>query len=94
MPRPLRVAVQMDPIEGINIDTDSTFALMLEAQARGHLLWHYGVRNITLREGIRHQGVKSDCWRVPTHSEFSACTALTIRLAMRPGLTWVRWMWS
>ena len=29
----LRVAVQMDPIETINIDGDSTFALMLEAQA-------------------------------------------------------------
>ena len=36
----LRVAVQMDPIESINIDADSTFALMLEAQARGHQL-HY-----------------------------------------------------
>jgi glutathione synthase len=56
VPRPLRVAVQMDPIEGINIDTDSTFALMLEAQRRGHLLWHYGVRNMTLREGVRHPG--------------------------------------
>ena len=34
--RALRVAVQMDPIEAINIDADSTFALMLEAQRRGH----------------------------------------------------------
>ena len=32
MTRSLRVAVQMDPIETINIDADSTFALMLEAQ--------------------------------------------------------------
>ncbi len=32
----LRVAVQMDPIEKINITGDSTFALMLEAEARGH----------------------------------------------------------
>ncbi|MBV8616359.1 MAG: glutathione synthase, partial [Acetobacteraceae bacterium] len=47
----LKVAVQMDPIEGINIDADSTFALMLEAQARGHALWHYEVRHMTLREG-------------------------------------------
>ena len=38
MARALRVAVQMDPIAGINIDADSTFALMLEAQARGHRL--------------------------------------------------------
>ncbi len=47
----LRVAVQMDPLEPINIDGDSTFALMLEAQARGHRLWHYEVRNMALREG-------------------------------------------
>jgi glutathione synthase len=38
---PLRVAVQMDPIERINIAGDSTFALMLEAQARGHELAVY-----------------------------------------------------
>ena len=37
----LRVAVQMDPLEGINIEGDSTFAIMLGAQARGHRLWHY-----------------------------------------------------
>ncbi len=37
----LRVAVQMDPLEHININGDSTFALMLEAQARGHSLYHY-----------------------------------------------------
>ena len=40
-PMPLRVAVQMDPIEHINIAGDSTFALMLEAQARGHELVVY-----------------------------------------------------
>ncbi|GLK66418.1 glutathione synthase [Hansschlegelia plantiphila] len=38
---PLRVAVQMDPIERINIAGDSTFALMLEAQRRGHELVVY-----------------------------------------------------
>jgi glutathione synthase len=47
----LNVAVQMDPIEGINIDADSTFPLMLEAQTRGHALWHYEVRHMSLREG-------------------------------------------
>jgi glutathione synthase len=52
MARPLKVAVQMDPIESINIDADSTFALMLEAQARGHALWHYEVRHMALKEGV------------------------------------------
>jgi glutathione synthase len=51
MARALRVAVQMDPIETINIDADSTFALMLEAQARGHALWHYHVRDLALTAG-------------------------------------------
>jgi glutathione synthase len=54
-PGALRVAVQMDPLESINIDGDSTFALMLEAQARGHALWHYEVRNLALREGKRSE---------------------------------------
>jgi glutathione synthase len=51
MQRGLKVAVQMDALEHINIDGDSTFALMLEAQARGHTLWHYEVRHLALREG-------------------------------------------
>ncbi len=54
----LKVAVQMDPIESINIDADSTFALMLEAQARGHGLWHYEVRHMSLREGVSRPGTR------------------------------------
>ena len=38
---PLTVAVQMDPIQSIRIAGDTTFALMLEAQARGHRLLYY-----------------------------------------------------
>ena len=44
----LKVAVQMDPMHGIEITGDSTFALMLEAQVRGHQLWHYEVRHMWL----------------------------------------------
>ncbi len=47
----LRVAVQMDPIEGIGIAGDSSFALMLAAQARGHRLWHYTTHGLSWREG-------------------------------------------
>ncbi len=46
----LTVAVQMDPIEKIDIGGDSTFALMLEAQKRGHGLLYYGPRDLTFRE--------------------------------------------
>jgi len=48
---PLQVAIQMDPVEGINIDTDSTFMLMLEAQTRGHGLWVYTPDRIGLEDG-------------------------------------------
>jgi len=48
---PLRVAVQMDPIEGIDISGDSSFALMLSAQARGHRLWHYAPEDLTWMDG-------------------------------------------
>ena len=47
----LRVAVQMDPLESINIAGDSTFAIMLGAQARGHSLWHYTAGDLSYREG-------------------------------------------
>lgn len=47
----LRVAVQMDPIETINIEADSTFALMEAAQARGHALWHYLAPDLALDTG-------------------------------------------
>jgi glutathione synthase len=42
----LSVAVQMDPLAGINIAGDSTFALMLSAQARGHRLFHYAAEDL------------------------------------------------
>jgi len=48
---PLSVAVQMDPIERINIKGDSTFALMLEAQARGHSLVVYPPESLSMRDG-------------------------------------------
>ena len=47
----LAVAIQMDPIESINIDADSTFVIALEAQARGHALYHYLPRALSLRDG-------------------------------------------
>jgi glutathione synthase len=48
---PLSVAVQMDHIASIKIAGDSTFALLLEAQARGHLLFHYTPDRLMLRSG-------------------------------------------
>ena len=47
----LSVAVQMDPIERINIDADSTFRIMEEAQARGHRLFYYTPDRLALDQG-------------------------------------------
>jgi glutathione synthase len=44
----LRIAVQMDPLDSINIAGDSSFALMMAAQARGHSLFEYHVESLTL----------------------------------------------
>ena len=53
---PLRVAVQMDPLEKINISGDSTFALMLRAQERGHKLYHYLAEALTYANGRLYAG--------------------------------------
>ncbi|HEV7658612.1 MAG TPA: glutathione synthase [Allosphingosinicella sp.] len=68
----LRVAVQMDPLESISIDGDSTFAIMLGAQARGHRLYHYAAEALSWAEGrlwtmacpVTVQRVKGDHFQV------------------------------
>ena len=47
----MRVAVQMDPIQAVNIDGDTSFALMEEAQARGASLWVYQPEHLSWCEG-------------------------------------------
>ncbi|HET9161805.1 MAG TPA: glutathione synthase [Caulobacteraceae bacterium] len=79
----LQVAVQMDPVEGINIDTDTTFLLMMEAQVRGHGLWVYTPEKLSLEDGrvlargraLNLRSVKGDhamtgAWEVRDVSEF------------------------
>ena len=46
----LAVAIQMDPIESVDIDADSTFVLALEAQARQHALFHYLPKELVFRQ--------------------------------------------
>src|SRR5436190_13623357 len=53
---PLRVAVQMDPLEGIGIAGDSTFALMLKGQELGHQLYHYLADDLTYNDGRLYAG--------------------------------------
>ncbi len=47
----LAVGIQMDPIANIDIQGDSTFALALEGQRRGHRLWYYPPHNLVFADG-------------------------------------------
>jgi glutathione synthase len=68
----LKVAIQMDPIERVNIETDTTFFMMLEAQVRGHALWVYSPEHLAFEDGsvrargraLNVQAVKDDHHRV------------------------------
>ena len=55
----LKVAFQMDPMESIDIKGDSTFALAIEAQNRGHKLFHYLPSSMSLNEGLLKATVKN-----------------------------------
>jgi|TARA_B100000315_G_scaffold231608_1_gene243070 glutathione synthase len=55
----LKVAIQMDPIDAIDISADSTFVMALEAQARGHKLFHYLTQDLALTSGRVMAGVRS-----------------------------------
>jgi glutathione synthase len=73
----LKVAIQMDPVEGINIETDTTFFLMLEAQTRGHGLWRFSPDRLSLEDGhVRARGqalnlraVKGDHYALGGHEQ-------------------------
>ena len=82
----LRVAVQMDPLENINIAGDSSFALMLSAQARGHELWHYDVTSLAYEsDGTPHGRITAHAAPVTVQREagnhFSAGERRRIDLA-------------
>jgi glutathione synthase len=47
----LKIAFQMDPMESLNIAGDSSFALMLSAQARDYALWHYEAADLSYESG-------------------------------------------
>ena len=67
----LRVAVQMDPLEHINISGDSTFALMLKAQERGHSLFHYLAGDLTFEDGRLFAGAHKVSVRNVAGNHFS-----------------------
>ena len=48
----LKVAIQMDPIEGVNIESDTTWLQAMEAQNRGYPIWVYDFRTLALEDGV------------------------------------------
>jgi glutathione synthase len=78
---PLRVAVQMDPLEGIGIAGDSTFALMLSAQARGHELFHYLAGDLSYEDGRVRALARAVTVQRVAGDHFSAGDAVRLDLA-------------
>ncbi|HEV7320140.1 MAG TPA: glutathione synthase [Ensifer sp.] len=58
MAKIVNVGVQMDHVSGINIAGDSTFAMSIEAQARGYRLFHYTPEKLSLRDGKVYASVQ------------------------------------
>ncbi|MDX5382806.1 MAG: glutathione synthase [Rhodobacterales bacterium] len=73
----MKIAFQMDPIGPININADSTFRLMEEAQARGHELFYYTPDRLAYQEGritargwpVTVQRVQGDHYRLGAEAE-------------------------
>ncbi|MBD0272440.1 MAG: glutathione synthase, partial [Acetobacteraceae bacterium] len=92
MARALKVAVQMDPIQSIDIDADSTFALMLEAQKRGHALWHHHVRDLSFAAGrvvarahpVEVERKKGAHWRFGDEEELDLSTMDVVLMRQDP----------
>ena len=86
---PLKAAIQMDPIQSVDIDADTTFRLAEEAQARGHELFYYTPDKLALDEGR----VKASGWPLQVRREqgnhFTLGEAQTIDLATQD-VVWLR----
>ena len=87
----LRVAVQMDPLESVNIDADSTFALMLEAGRRGHSMLVYHPDALSYRDGA----VSAQMQPVTVQLPLGSCITRTIVRCLHgsrrknPGSAWL-----
>ena len=78
---PLRVAVQMDPLDRINIAGDSTFAILLKGQELGHELYHYLAGDLSYRDGGVHALARPIRVQRIDGDHFSAGDAVRLDLA-------------
>ena len=78
----LKIAIQMDPIETVNIDSDTSFALALEAQRRGHQLHHYLPQDLSYDQGRIMATARSlAVARVPKGGHYTLGTAESVDLS-------------
>lgn len=78
---PLKIAVQMDHVSTVNIAGDTTFALSLEAQRRGHKLFHYTPDRLSLRDGEAFARVEEMSVRDEKGAHFSLGEQVRTNLA-------------
>ena len=86
----LRIAVQMDPLESIAIAGDSTFALMIEAQARGHRLFHYLASELSYEDGRVFARARPIVLRAEQGNHFDADDAVRIDLGRETDVVLMR----
>jgi glutathione synthase len=86
----LRVAFQMDPLESINIAGDSSFALMLAAQARGHSLFYYCAPDLTWQDGRLYTFVTPVTVQREHGNHFTAGEPVLIDLGRDLDVVWMR----
>ncbi len=86
----LRAAFQMDPIAGLSIDGDSTFALMLTAQARGHVCYSYGAPDLTWEAGRLYADAMPLTVRREPGNHFTAGAPLRLDLGCDIDVVWMR----
>ena len=76
----VRVAVQMDPLESVGIAGDSTFALMLKAQERGHRLFHYLATDLSYEDGSVRARARPVTVQPVAGAHFEAAEPVTLDL--------------
>ena len=84
------VAIQMDPIEHIDINADSTFALAMEAQRRGHALFHYLPQHLSFRDRRVTARARALSLRQHQGDHFTLGPAETIDLAVDADIVLMR----
>ena len=77
----LNVAVQMDPVQAVNIEADTTFMLAMEAQNRGHRLWFHGPQHLALEDGELFVRARPLTFRAVKGDHYTLGEAETLKFA-------------